>query len=248
MLQTSTYQIKPYLLLGTHTDAYIKPGTEWIRDVVKGFMHHNSNYLHQLGIDTSLFHNHNESTSQTLIRYPLILYHYTNEHFFVTGINQGATALQQLFGLFKYPVQYDEKIMVTFNLFKSEQVEITNTDSRYYYKINNWLALDTKTHKQYIELPATKKIELLNETLYKHIVNDLFKYLAITIPEINVEIFDFIKLDQKLLPYKNHFYLPFNLVFSTDFLLPDFLSLGNGKAFGYGIIEQIKSNDNNLSP
>jgi hypothetical protein len=66
--------------------------------------------------------------------------------------------------------------------------------------------------------------------------------------DIRVEIFDFIKLDQKLLPYKNHFYLPFNLVFSTNFLLPDFLSLGNGKAFGYGIIEQLETTDNNLSP
>lgn len=248
MIKTITYQITPYLLLGTHTEAYIKPGTEWIRDVVKGLMHQNSKYLHQMGVDTSLFHNHNENTSQTLIRYPRILYHYTNGQFLVTGINEGASALQLLFSLFKYPVQYVEKIIVTFSLFKSEQIEIINSDSRHYYKINNWLALDAKTHKQYIEFSAAHKIELLNDTLFKHVKNDLFKYLDITLDDIKVEIFDFIKLDQKLLPYKNHFYLPFNLVFSTNFILPDFLSLGNGKAFGYGIIEQIDMTDNNLSP
>lgn len=239
MINTSTYQIKPYLLIGSRTEDFIKPGTEWIRDVVKGLMHQNSKYLHQKNVDTSLFHNHDEKTSQTLIRYPRIIYHYTNEKFFVTGINEGVIALQHLFDLFKYPVSYNDKIMVSFSIYKSEQIRIVLTEDTFQYKINNWLAMDSKTHKQYLALSACQKMQKLDETLHKHITNDLFKYLSITLEDIQVEIQDIVKFDQKLLSYKDHRYLPFNLIFTTNFLLPDFLALGNGKVFGYGIIEQL---------
>jgi len=238
MLQVTTYIIKPYLLFGETPEKYVKSGTEWMRDAVKGLMHPNSEQLKELGVNTSLFHNHNEANSNTLSDYPKITYHYTNNQFLVTGINEGSFALKKLFALFRNPVSINEHLILEFRRLSHEEIEVAETQQMQFYHIRNYLALDSKTHKKYSEAPAAEKITLLESTLYKHLKNDLFKYLGVNHTNLQVQLLDILKLNQKLLPYKAHFFLPFDLVFSINANLPQFVALGSGKAFGYGIIEK----------
>jgi hypothetical protein len=238
MLQVTTYQIKPYLLIGETPEKYVKPGTEWIRDTIKGLMHVKSEQLKQKGVDTSLFHNHNEANSNTLPAYPKIIYHHTNGQFLVTGINEGAFALHQLFTIYRNTIEINDQLKIGINRFSEEEIVISETLQPIMYQIHNYLALDSKTHKQYVEVPMTEKISMIEKTLHKHLTNDLFKYMGVSLPDIQVQVMDILKLDQKLLPYKAHFYLPFNLLFSLNANLPRYVALGSGKAFGYGIIEK----------
>ena len=238
MLRIITYQLKPYLLLGETPDKYVKPGTEWIRDAVKGLMHRSSSALKERNVDTTLFHNHNETTSKTMPGYPKIIYHYTNGQFLVTGINEGTVALQQLFALYDQTLLISDKLMIRILHFGFEEIEVAASEQFNSYRIRHYLAFNAGAHKVYNGATATGKMELLEKTLHKHLENDLFKYLSIIIPDLHVKLLNILKLDQKLLPYKNHFYLPFDLVFSLNVNLPQFIALGNGKAFGYGIVEK----------
>jgi hypothetical protein len=238
MITITTYQIKPFLLIGETPEKYVKPGSEWIRDSIKGLMHDKSEQLKKQGVDTSLFHNHNEANSNTLPGYPKIIYHYTNGQFLVTGINEGAFALQQLFTSYRNMIDINDRLKVGISRFSHEETDIVQTEQPIIYQIHQYLALDSKTHKQYVGVPMTEKIQMIEKTLHKHLINDLFKYMGVSLPNIQVQLVDILKLDQKLLPYKAHFYLPFNLLFSLNANLPQFVALGSGKAFGYGIIEK----------
>jgi hypothetical protein len=238
MLHSATYQLKPYLLIGEPAEKYIKPGTEWVRNAVKGLMHSKSGFLKGKGVRTELFHNHNELTGKTLTGYPKILYHYTNESFLVTGINEGATALGQLFELYPGMIRINGQLIIGI----SKTDDVTHDDLAsgkvQLYRIKNYLPFNASTHKLYLAESLPGKMKLLEDTMKKHFRNDLFKFLEINVPELELKLIDILKLDQKRLSYKNHQYLPFDLVFSLNIDLPQYLALGNGKAFGYGIIER----------
>jgi len=240
MIKLLSYQVNPFLLLGESTEPYLKPNAEWIRDIVNQLMVRHRGHLVKAGVDTSIFHNHDEARSHTLPPYPRILYQNNNGIFLVTGINQGADALAELLGFYREPVYAGKKMMVSFSPYSNRETDIVKTDGMITYSIGNYLALDMKTHKQYINATAVQKILLLENTLIKHLLNDLFHYLEVDVDELTVEILEMPAKEQRSMTYKNHHYLAFNLIFAANVLLPDFVALGNGKAFGYGIIKRLK--------
>lgn len=239
MIKLLTYQVKPYLLLGESAESYLKPNAEWIRDMVNQLMVRHRQHLVKAGVDTSLFHNHDEASSHTLTTYPRIIYQNNNGFFMVTGINQGAAALSELFGLYPQPVAAGKTMMVSFVPYRSLETEMVKTGEMIRYAIHNYLALDAKTHKQYADSTAAQKISLLEDTILKHLTGDLFHYLDVVVDEPAVEIVEMLNNEPRSMTYKNHHYLSFNLVFAANVLLPDFVALGNGKAFGYGMIERV---------
>lgn len=238
MLTILTYQLKPYLLVGEPLEPLLKPGAEWLRDIVNMLMVRHREHLTKAGIDTSIFHNHDEKTSHTLPPYPRILYQNHNGIFLVTGINEGAVALAALAAFYPQPVSVGHKLFVGFAPYRVQESGIVKTESPITYKISNYLALDQKTHKEYQAATAIQKLQLLEGRLLKHLVADLFHYLHIDIPEPRLELLDMLSSGQRSLTYRSHHYLAFNMVFGLDVQLPDFLALGNGKAFGYGVIER----------
>jgi len=237
MIKLLTYQVKPYLLIGESVGSYLKFNTEWIRETINMLVNRHRQQLSKAGVDTSLFHNHNESNSQTLTTYPLIIYQQHDSMFFVTGINEGALALSELLNLYPQPVSISNALMVGFSLYRTQETEIVKTAGMLTYRIHNYLALDAKTHKQYESATAVQKIQLLEQTLQKHFENDMFKYLNIAVEGLSVEITK-MNGEPKSITYKTHRYLSFDLLFSANILLPAFLALGTVKAFGYGMIER----------
>ncbi|MCX6269639.1 MAG: hypothetical protein NTU44_00180 [Bacteroidetes bacterium] len=113
-LHVTTYRIIPFLSMDEPREPYYKPGSEWLRDAVKGVMHPHSARLKKKDVDTSLFHNHDERNSQNKPCYPLVIYHYTGGQFLVTGINEGAHALRELVALFPEPVRVSSQLIISF--------------------------------------------------------------------------------------------------------------------------------------
>jgi hypothetical protein len=239
MLHVTTYQLKPYLLIGETPEKYVKPGTDWIRNAVKGLMHQKSAALKALGVQTQLFHNHDEQTGKTLAGYPKIIYHYTANKFLVTGIDEGAFALDKLFEQYPPLIRIGNDMIISAHPTDNQDVDVGIMPSARLFRVGNYLPFNSVTHKQYLAEPVAGKMQLLESTMIKHFQNDTFKFLDINVTGLEVKILDILKLDRKLLTYKNHQYLPFSLVFSLNINLPQYLAIGNGKAFGYGIIERL---------
>jgi hypothetical protein len=239
MISMTTYRITPYLNMGEPREPYYTPGAEWVRDAVKGLMHRHSALLKTQDVDTSLFHNHNEQTSHNKPGYPLIIFHYTGGMFLVTGINAGAYALSRLMALYHEPVKVTNHLLVSFTLYREVDQEIDITPNPVSYLIHNYLPLNTEIHKEYETAGAMRKITILEEAIHKHLEKDLFRYLGIGFPAGDINLSALPEVNAHRQTYKNHHYLSFNLRFSSCLQLPDYLALGNGKAFGYGILERV---------
>lgn len=243
MISMATYRITPFVNIGEPREPFYQPGAEWMRDAVKGLMHRHSAKLKQEDVDTSLFHNHNELTSHNKPGYPLIIYHCTGGQFFVTGINEGAYALARLMALYHEPVRVAGHLLVSFSKQKETAREIEATDQPVVYTLHNYLPLNAGVHREFEQAGPMRKILMLEEAIRKHLEKDLFKYLHIDLPVTDVVLSDLPEINPRRQTYKNHQYLSFNLEFSARLALPDYLALGNGKAFGYGILEKAAPAD-----
>ena len=237
-ISLSTYRISPFVRVGEPIEPLYKPGSEWARDAVKGLMHLNSDLLKEKRVDTSLFHNHDELTSKTKPGYPLIIYHYNGGQFLVTGINEGAYAMDQLMALYHGPVVASSRLIVGFSAQPPVVHEIEQKDHPQCYNLYNYLALNSKIHKEFEQANAMQRIVMLEDAIAKHLEKDLFKYLNIELPTPQPILLDLPIIHSALHTYKNHQYLSFNLKFSVNISLPNYLPLGNGKAMGFGILEK----------
>jgi hypothetical protein len=207
--------------------------------VINQLYNSNKARLHKAGVRTELFHNHDELTSATRTLYPLIIYHYLNTGFYVTGINEGAVALKELLEPYERAVDINKNFLLKFELAFSEEREVKNSDTEQRYRLVDWLPLKSDSFKRYQTLTLIEKIGFLEGQLIKHITNDFGKFLDLDLSGTRVKILAVDNLKRSSLPYKSHDYQPFSFEFSVNVDLPGFITLGNGKAFGFGRVEKI---------
>ncbi|MEI6885549.1 MAG: CRISPR-associated endonuclease Cas6 [Bacteroidota bacterium] len=241
MINVLTYAVKPYFLHGQPLPFQSRNATEWLRMIVNQLYNTNKARLRRMGINTELFHNHSELTNEPKVRYPLVIYHYFISRFFVTGINEGKDALKELLDpIFEF-AEIDKNFLLKFEQIKEEKLEIVNSNMMYQYTLTNWLSqeINTKQHKQFLALPLNEKIKQLETILLKHITIDFGRFLNLHLSETQLSIHSIDDLKRNSIPYKTHEYQPFSIEFHANINLPDFITLGNGKAFGFGRINSM---------
>ncbi len=238
MVKVSTFKITPFLALQSDSS---RLSSEWLREAINTLVRQKWQTLEQAGADPSLFFNRDVKTGKTRVGYPLVIYHYFNGSFYITGVNKGAFALEIFASLYKEPFCYGNIIMEGFsakNLEKNE-TDISVSPEKKLYMLTKWIPFHYKMNSVFENTPLTKKAGLLNNQLYKHLENELGKYLGLNFQALKAEITDILKAYQKPFTYKGHPYFCFDIVFSSNASLPPMLTLGNIKALGYGRIEKI---------
>jgi hypothetical protein len=237
-MELVTYQIKPYFLLGEPLPFQSKNATDWLRKMINRIYNTNKAGLKKTGVRTELLHNHDEITSKTRISYPLIIYHYVDNRFYVTGINEGKETLKELLEPLNRAVEIDKNVLLKFGLVNEVQLEIKITDSEIHYQAIDWLPLGSAQYKNYKGITLTEKIKFLETKLLAHITKDFGKFLDIDLSGIMVKIISIDNLQRSKLPYKGQDFQPFTIDFTANVNLPDFITLGNGKAFGFGRVQR----------
>jgi len=239
MSQIITLQAKLFSEDGVVPERMPEYGGDWLRSVIIKVVERFRPKLEQQRIDCSLFHNHNESTGKTLIRYPLIIYHQIGQEFLITGIDAGAEALRILASVVRDFVPIDAHLVLRINRISDVAIDIGLTDNRIHYSLYNWLPLSQADMKEYSESPLTGKVAILERKLRNHIEDDFARFLNLPLKGVQVLIEDLIHFDTHRQQYKNHLYMAFSLVFSANAQLPDLMTLGNGKAYGFGRVERL---------
>jgi hypothetical protein len=148
--------------------------------------------------------------------------------------------LRELFETVDRTIEIDKNFLLKIEKEKEEELEIKVSDSEYKYLLTDWLPFNTDPYKQYKALPLVEKIRFLESQLLKNITVDFGKFLQADLSGTKVTILSVDDLKRSTLPYKGHDYQPFSLEFNTNINLPDFITFGNGKAFGYGRISEIR--------
>ena len=232
MIKIQTFRLEPYLPVGATNE---KLTSEWLRDIINRLMRDKRDKLEEEKPDISLFFNHNQETGHTRIGYPLIIYHFIDGLFYITGINEGAKSLAALAKHYKSPFSIDGVLFHGFIKEKSDEVfKLETIGEMRSYGLIGWRPIHHTDLKAYLNSDMITKVKELNNRLEKHITNELGKYLGINFNPINCVITDITRVYEPSIYKKRHSYIAFDIHFSANIAFPCMITLGNHQALGFG--------------
>lgn len=236
MITIKNYSLEPYTTGNTPPQNF---DTEWLRKAVNKLMLNKRKILEEQGVDTSLFFNHNPKTGENRQGYPLIIYHYINGLFYITGINEGAFALEKLANQYDSPFPAGE---ILFKQFRKEkdggEFNPGTIDNWRTYKLVEWRPIHHERSNAFNQMGLGDKANELNIRLEKQLTNELGRDLGISFDGLKLKITN-ITLEYKPVTFKGHDYTAYDIQFSANIALPKKITLGNQQAWGYGRVEPL---------
>lgn len=210
--------------------------TEWLREIINKMVRKIWDKMEAFDADPSLFFNRDIKTNKTRVGYPLIIYHFIDDEFYVTGINEGAKSLETLISFYSKPFKQNG---IMFSGMEKSRNNFTETEfvvveNLFNYSLIKWIPFHHSEGEFFNDLSFTQKADFLNQKLFKHLTLEFCKFLHIPSENLKVEITDLTKVYSSPVFYKNYQYRAFDINFKTNINLPEFLTLGNIQAFGFG--------------
>ena len=187
----------------------------------------------------ALFHNHNGDGFN--YSYPLVQYKKVKGSAVVLGINQGAVAVERLFGMEStFSCQLGNRnIELELASIRTESLFSCCCESDNTYRIRYWLPLNCENYKEYQQAEGLiERIAMLEKILVGNVLS-FGKGIGIHF-EFPV-ICRILKLeDPGLSRYKNVELMSFSAVFRCNVFLPEYIGLGKSSSMGYGIVNCIR--------
>ncbi len=236
-LKITTCRLPSSFSVGKAIENGLAP-TEWLRKSLSRFVKQAGQDIINQGGDPSLFYNHLPIDGKTRIGYPLVIYHFIDECFYITGINDGSISLHAFADIHNKPFWIDDIRIDGLQLVHETALQSGICDEEKHYCLTHWLPLHHKNFKAYKETSLEEKTIILNERLRKHIDQELGKYLGINFEGLAVRITD-ITFVHKPVFYKKYEYPGLDINFTANAILPQGLTLGNNKSLGFGRIELL---------
>lgn len=205
-------------------------------------------FVEMAGWEDELFHNHanegsgvkgQESEIRTKAyhhRYPLIQYRVRRGKATIFAINEGVKALQQVLANSDWQVNWQGNI-------ETLQVEDLGMNEHYFqmlsspkeYRLKQWLALNQESYRQWQQCNGLlERAQLLQRKIENHLVG-LFKGLQWDWPErleVQLQNID----HSKVIHYHDAELMCFDVVFTSNVLLPSDIGIGKGVSHGFGVV------------
>lgn len=196
--------------------------------------------IEKVGREHPAFHNH-AGEEGFIYKYPVIQYKiiHNRPSFFCVG--EGVDQIHHFFGLKSWDVVvHGEKLNMAIHKLDLNQCTLNVWDKKFNYTLRNWLALNAENYKTFQAITSLKeKTEFLEKKLTGNILS-FAKGVGWHIEkQVQVEIQD-IK-GQKMIRYKGVPLMAFDVAFSTNVFLPNYLGLGKSASHGYGVVYQSKN-------
>lgn len=185
-----------------------------------------------------LFHNHTEQTFR--YSYPLIQYKRIKGKAAIVCINQGSEDIGQFFAFSNFSLRIGTRTEnMKIESIRSNQQLIQVWKNKFQYHLNRWLPLNDQNYTQYKQLESlAEKISFLERMLVGNILSfgkgadiRFDKGIECVITDIENSYWVF---------YKGIKMMAFDVSFSSNVSLPDYMGLGKGVSLGHGTIKQIK--------
>jgi len=236
-MEVTTWELTPGLMPeGIQTE----PGVEMFNTMVNKWVRGKKEALAKKGVDISLFFNHDLETGKTIIGYPKVIYHYFGGRFYLTGVNEGAQAVQLLATAFNKPFEENGIVFAGFKPTESVKNEGTVYPGGVFnYRLENWIPFHYKDFGTFGQLPLTEKVTQFNQKLIKHIGQDLGRYLDLDTTGLVAEITAILLTHRQQIYYEGNPYYAFDIEFRSNIKLPRFITLGNIKSLGFGRVEPL---------
>ncbi len=191
--------------------------------------------IEKVGREQVAFHNHVGDTA-LVYRYPIIQYKSIAGKPSLLCVGQGVEEIHKLFGLRNWEVniagqEYDLKL----GRMDMNQVRLGVWDKVFSYRIREWLALNEHNYERYQKTESlVERIALLERLLTGNILSfakgidwHVDKPIEVCIQELG---------SQRTIRYKGVPFLAFDVAFSCNIFLPQYLGLGKSASHGFGVV------------
>src|SRR5690606_11604768 len=188
-----------------------------------------------------LFHHH-QGDQAVLYKYPLIQYKSIKNKPCIVCMDQGAEELYRLMNQPNLNIQLQEKKMaLVVDEVQMKRFELKFSTQKQHYRITNWLALNEQNFNSDKNLPSE-----LDQVA--HLERILIGNILAFAKGVDWQIEEQIKLEileisqQRIIRFKGKPLVAFDLTFSCNVILPNYIGLGKSASHGYGFIKQQKIN------
>ena len=199
--------------------------------------------IEKVGREHQLFHNHLSDTTY-IYKYPTIQYKKIGGKPGIFCIDEGVDEIHKLFEHRSWTINLlGQKIDLRVDRVDLKTTNLNVWEKKFHYSIWNWQALNEENWKQYQQLDSmVEKIALLEKILTANILSfakgidwHIEKPVSVTIKDLKLE---------RNSRMKEVHVRTFEVDFSTNVFLPDFLGLGKGVSKGFGVVKSFKAKNN----
>jgi len=195
--------------------------------------------IEKVGRDGILFHQH-AGDQEYVYRYPLIQYKSIQHKPAILCLGDGVDEIHKLFEKKSWVIYVnDEKYELVVEKLNLGNITINVWNNSYTYTLSRWLALNEKNYEVYKTLQSElDQLAMLEKILVGNILSFAKGIDWHVDREIKVRIHELKGV--KKLTYKDAQLMGFNLVFSTNVYLPEYIGLGKGVSHGFGVVRKIR--------
>jgi len=197
--------------------------------------------IDKVGQQHVLFHNHLNDGFR--YQYPTIQYKAIRHQPAIVCIDEGVDEIHRYFQQPDWSLWLgDRKMdMKVANLFLN-QFTLQVWATTFKYAIHNWIALSQENYQKYKSIEAeTDRLAMLERILTANILA-FAKGVGWTV-EKPIELKIISSPVTRPVPLKGQKLLAFDLQFTTNVSLPNYIGLGKSVSIGYGMIRQIKDKE-----
>lgn len=194
--------------------------------------------ISKVGFENKIFHNHDGQNY--IYKYPMIQYKVIHERASLYCIGEGVDEIHHFFGLRNWDIMlHDKKVQMKIHKLNLNTFNLNVWDRSFNYFIHNWLALNENNYRIYQSLKGlVDKISFLEKMLTGNILSfakgigwHIEKPVEVRIQELKGE---------KMIRYKGVPLMAFDVNFSSNVFLPNYLGLGKSASHGYGVVREVK--------
>jgi hypothetical protein len=187
-----------------------------------------------------LFHNHRDD--KVIYRYPLVQYKKIRGKAALFCLEEGTEAIYDFFSNTDWSMRVvDRNEEIRVERLKAGQFNAGVWDSRFFYRMTNWLPLNQENYQKYHQsVYLSEKTAILERVLTGNILTFLEGVGIESEKKVEAAITRIAR--EKVLYYRGQLMQSYDLHFSANVSLPAYVSLGKGASIGYGVVlpEKIK--------
>lgn len=181
-----------------------------------------------------LFHNHIDDDNLRY-KYPMVQYKSIQGHACIFCIGEGVEEMDRVLRIFNRPATIGQRRVIL----NAQQIVPRETEvelrETYQYTLRDWLPLNERNDDEFWRLQHDEeRYEFLQRILIGNILS-FAKSIGIIFQEqvvCHIESIDHYRLSE----CKNVWMKSFDITFSCNVLLPDYIGLGKHASFGYGVV------------
>ena len=186
--------------------------------------------------DSVLFHNHLENRFR--YSYPLIQYKLLDRKAAIVCISEGSEAIKEYFANFSSEIYLgDRKTTLILESSSSGVFQVGLGEKLHEYSLSHWLPLNRDNYAEWLAAgPLAEKSRILEKVLTGNILS-FGKGTGIQFDD-KIECTLTGIYGQYPAIYKGVRMLAFDITFSSNAILPDYIGLGKGVSTGNGILKE----------